>query len=171
MLAAAGGFAAGRPNWIIRLLAGVIAVVLAFSAEGVFGAVRACFRRYANFTARAGRPEFWYFVLFVLLGGLGTFLVDVAVLGYDPAEPGPYPVSTLFDLAVCIPGISVTTRRLHDIGRNGWWQLIEFSGVGIVVVFAWACMKGVEEWNEFGPPPSTPSSSGSATDIKHPETL
>ena len=82
-------------------------------------AVKTCFKKYFDFKGRARRSEFWWFVLFVLIVSSAlTFLsVLVPAIGY---------VSLAFSLAVLIPEIAALTRRLHDIGRGGWWVLLMF---------------------------------------------
>lgn len=75
-------------------------------------AIRVCLQqKYADFSGRARRPEFWWFVLF-------CFLVSVALSIVHQW------LAWAFQLAVLVPSIAVGTRRLHDIGRSGWWQLI-----------------------------------------------
>ncbi len=100
-------------------------------------------KKYAVFTGRAGRREFWMFFLFnilisIVLGIVGKFLhIDI--------------LSTLYGLAVLLPGIGVGIRRLHDIGRSGWWLfigLIPFVGVIILIVY-WA-QQGMPGANQYG---------------------
>lgn len=81
-------------------------------------AVRTCFEKYVEFVGTAGRPEFWYFVLFVLLGNVALGIVDAILFGN-----GGF-LGALFGLATFVPSIAVGARRLHDIGKSGWWQLI-----------------------------------------------
>jgi uncharacterized membrane protein YhaH (DUF805 family) len=101
-----------------------------------FDAVSAGFRNYFDFQGRAIRPEFWWFMLFLFLLGLGTSVVDMG-LGFGDDMMGP--VNGIASLATLIPSISIGARRLHDIGRSGWWQLIALTGVGILVLIYWWC--------------------------------
>jgi uncharacterized membrane protein YhaH (DUF805 family) len=87
--------------------------------------VKVCFSKYADFSGRASRPEYWWFVLFLVLGGLLlSLLSDVLWL--------------LFTLATLLPSIATATRRLHDTGRSGWWQLIVLLPlIGLIVLLVW----------------------------------
>ncbi|MBC7139389.1 MAG: DUF805 domain-containing protein [Defluviimonas sp.] len=109
-------------------------------------AVRTCFNRYATFTGRARRPELWWFALFNLLAGAVLAVVD-AVLGFEF-------FSSIYSLLVLLPSLAVGARRLHDIGRSGWWQLLSLIPViGVLVLIYWYIQPGDPEANEYGPPP------------------
>lgn len=100
-------------------------------------AIKSGFTNYLNFEGRASRSEFWWWVLFVFLATLVTTLVH-------------HLLGNLFSLAVLLPGLAVTARRLHDIDRSGWWQL-----VGIIPVIGWLvmvywCLQPAREPNRFG---------------------
>ena len=87
-------------------------------------AIAACFSSYANFSGRASRPEFWWFFLFQVLASLGASMVGDWLNG-------------VVVLALLLPGLAVGTRRLHDIGRTGWWQLIMLTGIGYFLLMYW----------------------------------
>jgi uncharacterized membrane protein YhaH (DUF805 family) len=76
-------------------------------------AIKTCFSKYVDWNGRALRSEYWYFYLFLMLGIFVTVLID-AVLGTS-AFLG------LFFLGTILPMFFVTIRRLHDVGRSGWW--------------------------------------------------
>ena len=59
----------------------------------------------------------------------------------------------IFVLAVLVPNITVTVRRLHDVDRSGWWMLIPMTIIGIIPYLYWVCKKGDEGENRFGPEP------------------
>ena len=83
-------------------------------------------KKYADFTGRARRKEYWMFVLIYTL-----INIVLAVLGLDI-------ISIIFGLALFVPSISIAARRLHDTGRSGWWQLIlliPLIGFIILIVF------------------------------------
>ena len=106
-----------------------------------FDAVSAGFRNYFDFQGRATRPEFWWFVLFLFLLGLGAAVADMSFgLGSEDMA-GPFGIVS--SLATIIPTWSVGARRLHDIGRSGWWQLIALTGIGIFLLIYWWCQPAV----------------------------
>lgn len=112
-------------------------------------AVRTCFSKYADFTGRARRAEFWWFALFGLLGNLIFGVVDTALFGADVSILG-----SLFSLAILLPNLAVGARRLHDTDRSGWWQLLVFIPViGILVLIWWWTRPGDTGPNRFGPDP------------------
>jgi uncharacterized membrane protein YhaH (DUF805 family) len=92
-----------------------------------FDSIRICFKKYAEFTGRASRPEFWWFMLFVLL--VASALVYVNEVA-----------GKVFLIAVLLPQLSAGSRRLHDIGKSAWWQLFLLVPVGGIVLLGilWA---------------------------------
>lgn len=84
--------------------------------------VTTCLKKYAEFGGRAGRPEFWWFALFTLIVGL--------VLGWVSDILG-----MLVNLGLLLPSLAVGARRLHDIGKSGWFQLI-----WLIPFIGWAFM-------------------------------
>lgn len=116
---------------------------------GFAESVKACFTRYATFSGRARRPEFWWFALFSFLANIVVTVVEFAIFGYY----GDFsPLSTLFSLAMIIPSFAVGARRLHDTGRSGWWQLIVLIPlVGWIILIIWLATRGEEGPNAYGP--------------------
>ncbi|MEL6677513.1 MAG: DUF805 domain-containing protein [Pseudomonadota bacterium] len=117
----------------------------------MLAAIRTCFAKYATFSGRAMRPEFWYFTLFLILMEFVLTLVNSALFGpvttVYPAldgSGGSYTnqdynsgwLGTLFTLATLIPALSVSWRRLHDIGRTGWWSVIPLALTAITAIVA-----------------------------------
>jgi uncharacterized membrane protein YhaH (DUF805 family) len=88
-------------------------------------------KKYAVFSGRARRKEYWMFFLFNIIITVVLGVIDGII-----SEQGV--ISSLYSLAVLIPGIAVTVRRLHDIGRNGWWfflALVPIIGTIVLIVF------------------------------------
>lgn len=113
-------------------------------------AIASGFRHYVTFAGRASRSEYWLWVLFTVLGGIVTGVVDYAVFSDNDFSS---PLNTVFNLVCFLPSFAITFRRLHDIGRTGWWWLIAFTIIGIVVLIVWACQKSDAGPNAYGPPP------------------
>lgn len=124
-------------------------------------AVRTCFEKYATFRGRARRSEFWWFALFVFLAQFALGLIDAALFGTGPGATRL--LNPLFSLAVFLPSLAVSVRRLHDIGRTGWWVLIYLIPVvGFLVLLWWYTRPGEPVANRFGPPPAAPGPGGAA---------
>ncbi|WP_087548350.1 DUF805 domain-containing protein [Acinetobacter sp. WCHA39] len=105
-------------------------------------AIFTCFKKFADFKGRARRSEFWYFELFCVLISL--------VFSFFISED----VATIAMLITLIPSIAVSVRRLHDIGRSGWWMLITLVPiVGILLLLFWATQEGDSASNQYGEPP------------------
>jgi uncharacterized membrane protein YhaH (DUF805 family) len=109
-------------------------------------AVRTGFSKYATFSGRAARPEYWYWALFVFAVSIVLAIIDSLVFG-----TGIGVLQSLFDLAVLLPGIAVAVRRLHDIDRSGWWLLLGLIPVvGEIILLVWFCLRGTQGANRFG---------------------
>ena len=116
-----------------------------------FGAsIKTCFSKYAVFSGRASRSEFWWFALFGLIGGIVTLIVDVMVLRYSIEDFGP--TNTIFHVITFLPYLAVGARRLHDINRSGWWQLIALTIIGLIPLIIWLASAGEKKKNKFGQP-------------------
>ena len=112
--------------------------------------IKTCFNKFAVFSGRASRSEFWFFVLFGLLGGIIAIIIDVMILGYPYEENGP--INLIFSVAIIIPSIAVAARRLHDINKSGWWQLLWITIIGGILLIIWHATEGENKKNKFGPP-------------------
>jgi len=109
-------------------------------------------RKFADFDGRATRAEYWSFALINLLVTFLLRVVDV-MIGYYDVESGTGAISGLYTIAVIIPGLAVGARRLHDIGRSGWWQLIALIPIiGIIALFIMFMIDSKED-NEYGSNP------------------
>jgi uncharacterized membrane protein YhaH (DUF805 family) len=115
-------------------------------------------RKYADFQGRARRSEYWLWYLFVVV--VEVVLLGVAGAGHNPdGTPGPLGMVVmgllgLFALAIVIPGLAVSFRRLHDTNRSAWWILIGLLPlIGPIVLLVFMVMDGTPGPNRFGPDP------------------
>jgi uncharacterized membrane protein YhaH (DUF805 family) len=114
-------------------------------------AIKICLAKYADFSGRARRSEFWYFVLWLFLVSLVASILD-SILGTRWGK-GSGLVETVCNLALLLPSLAVGARRLHDISRSGWWLLIALvpcAGVIVLLVFFVLDSHGD---NQYGPSP------------------
>jgi uncharacterized membrane protein YhaH (DUF805 family) len=116
---------------------------------GFTGAIKSGFSHYVTFSGRAARSEYWYWVLFGFIVAVVSAILDGVIFPYS--DTGPIEVIT--SLALLLPGVAMSVRRLHDIDRTGWWVLITFTGIGVILLIIWACFKGTTGSNRFGPDP------------------
>jgi len=125
-------------------------------------------RKYFTFSGRSPRREFWMFVLINFIGAFILFFVDGLLFGYSTdlsSGSGGFSAAasvngvfgTIWALENFIPGIAVTVRRLHDIGKSGWWILIAIipivNFIGMFVLIYWCIKRGDEDTNDHGEPP------------------
>ena len=110
-------------------------------------AVNTALNRYATFTGRARRPEYWYFALFALLVVTTTAALDATLFPENLAGP----ITTLAGLLLLLPSLAVATRRLHDLDRSGWWMLVGLLPlVGWIILLVWLGGPGTPGANRFG---------------------
>jgi uncharacterized membrane protein YhaH (DUF805 family) len=111
-------------------------------------AIQSGFQSYVNFTGRAARSEYWYWTLFLVLMGIASALIDLALFPRSDLSP----INTLVELALLLPSLAVSVRRLHDLDRSGWWLfLILIPLIGAIWLLVWFCMRGTVGSNRFGP--------------------
>ena len=109
-------------------------------------AIRSGFVNYFNFSGRACRSEYWFWVLFLVLADIAVDIADSLIFG----DATYAPINLIFNLGVAIPGTAVSVRRLHDIDKTGWWSLLLLTVVGLFVLIYWALKPGDEGENRFG---------------------
>ena len=115
-------------------------------------AVSICFSKYATFSGRAPRSEFWYFALFSLIVGIAAVIGDIAIS--ISAQTPVRIVDPIVDLVLLLPTLSVQVRRLHDLDRTGWcWWFGLLPVIGWIVILVWDCTRGTAGSNRFGPDP------------------
>lgn len=123
---------------------------------GFGGAIATCFRKYVDFTGRARRAEYWWFILFYILLVFGLSILDAIMIGAGVRAGGGL-LSGLASLALFLPSLAVAVRRLHDTDRTGWWVLIAFIPlIGWIIYLIFVCQRGTEGPNRFGPDPLGP---------------
>jgi uncharacterized membrane protein YhaH (DUF805 family) len=122
-------------------------------------AVKSVLGQYATFSGRASRSEYWWWTLAVVLVMLAVGLVEGALLppmiGFEPyREQTGQPISMVVSLALLLPCLAVSVRRLHDRDKSGWWYLLGLIPViGPVVLLVWYVQAGTPGDNRFGPDP------------------
>lgn len=118
-------------------------------------AVTTVVRKYADFSGRARRAEYWWFTLAhsivilvpYLLGAVFTAL-DVKILGGLLLA-----IAVILALGLIVPGLAVFVRRLHDTGRSGWWYFLGLVPFGSIVLLVFTCLDSTPGPNQFGPNP------------------
>lgn len=105
---------------------------------------------YADFSGRATRSQYWYFVLFSMIFSIIASIIDYAIFGENKMM-----VNGFYNLAVLIPSISIGARRLHDTGKSGWRQLVGLipllGTVWFIILLATDTVAGD---NQYGPQPT-----------------
>lgn len=119
-------------------------------------ATRIVLSKYATFSGRASRSELWWWVLSVFVALTITRIIDGAVvapiLGFERFQSeGGQPLSVIVSLGVILPNLAVGARRLHDIGKSGWWLLIGLvPAIGMLVLLYFYVQPSEEGGNDFG---------------------
>ena len=102
--------------------------------------------KYFCFSGRARRKEYWMFTLFNIVISIILMVVD-AQMNKNILQP-------VYNLAVLLPALGVSVRRLHDIGKSGWWLLFVFLPiVGPIVLLVFTCLDSKPGENKYGPNP------------------
>jgi len=111
-------------------------------------------KKYAVFSGRARRKEYWMFVLFNFIFGLVASLIDLGIGLLTFAVFGLGLLSILYALAVFVPGLAVSVRRLHDVGKSGWYLLIVLIPIaGAIWFLVLTCTDSQAGDNKYGPNP------------------
>jgi len=108
-------------------------------------------QRATDFSGRSRRKEYWYFTLFNAI--VIIFIALFAVAFSDQGKPAilPFGVMMAYCLALFVPSLSVTIRRLHDIGKSGWWYFIAFVPlIGGIVLFVFTLLDSEPYANQWG---------------------
>jgi uncharacterized membrane protein YhaH (DUF805 family) len=111
-------------------------------------AIKDGFDHYTKFDGRAARPAYWWWFLFALLVSIGTNIIDAAIGSFGV-------ISGLAGLALLLPGLSVSIRRLHDTDHSGWWLfIILIPIIGFIVLLVFYLRDSDPGENKYGPPPA-----------------
>ena len=122
--------------------------------------------KYVTFSGRASRSEYWWFVAGVSLLSAATAILDIIVFGlpvdtscmsWEEAIAVQQPIgwfNLALIVAIILPSIAVTSRRLQDRGRSGWNQLWQLTIIGIIPVYYWLLMPAKEKSNKWGTNPA-----------------
>jgi uncharacterized membrane protein YhaH (DUF805 family) len=116
-------------------------------AHMTFGqAVQSALSNYASFSGRARRSEYWWFALFNLIVSIIASIIDAII--------GTPILALIIGLALLLPGLGLSFRRLHDTGRAGWWILIALIPlIGWIVLLVFFCQDSQPGPNQYGPNP------------------
>jgi uncharacterized membrane protein YhaH (DUF805 family) len=119
-------------------------------------------RKYAVFSGRARRKEYWMFCLFYVIFAIVLVIID-SILGIGGEDGGL--LSGLFVLAMLIPSIALTVRRLHDTDRSGWWLLIGLVPlIGGIILLVFTVEDSQSGENRYGPNPKSATATSLPTD-------
>ena len=124
----------------------------------MIAAFKTALSKYATLQGRASRPEYWWWVLALVILFAILRLVDGALvaplLGFEAfSEDAGQPISMLVSLGLLLPAISVSVRRLHDVDKSGWWLLLAFVPViGALILLYFYVQRSDDDANQFGAP-------------------
>jgi len=122
-------------------------------------AIRTCLQKYVTFSGRARRSEFWWWVLAYLAASTVAVIFDAAAFGHRNAL-----FSGLLSLVAFLPSLAVAARRLHDIDKSGWWQLLWLIPlIGPLILIFWWTRPGETGPNRFGLDPINPAAGADAS--------
>ncbi len=107
---------------------------------------------YIGFNGRASRSEYWFWILFTFVASFITGIIDGFVFGWEWEDP--VWISNVLGLIFFLPGLAVNVRRLHDVGKSGWWLLSSILILPILLLIYWAIIEGDANPNEYGEVPT-----------------
>lgn len=111
--------------------------------------VKALTENYCNFSGRSSRSEYWWFSLFGFIVGWAIGLI------FSRSQATMEIVSGAVTLILLLPSLGLSVRRLHDIGKSGWWILLGLIPViGQIIIIVWACRESNMYPNQYGPVPN-----------------
>ena len=122
-------------------------------AMDFFTSVKTCLLKYVDFNGRSSRSEFWYFFLFYFLLSVCAEIIDLEITGESFwVNAGFGPSQSIVLVLFILPSIAVCARRLHDVGKSGWWQIIHITIIGSIPIFLWCALRSDQNINRYGSP-------------------
>lgn len=113
-------------------------------------AVKTCFSKYAIFAGRARRSEYWWWILFTVLLSVAVTLLGALL----PISGSSVVLKFIMNVALFLPSLAVGIRRLHDIGKSGWWILLfVIPVIGVIILLIWFCRDSDAGENAYGARP------------------
>ena len=110
--------------------------------------ISTCMGKYGTFSGRASRGEYWWFYLFIILMSWGSEIVGAAIFPFG--NPMADILSGIVSLVFLIPVIAAGSRRLHDIGKSGWWQLLYIIPIiGWILLIVWLATNTKPEGDKY----------------------
>ena len=106
---------------------------------------------YVGFSGRASRSEYWFWVLFTMIVSFVTGIRDGFIFG---SEFGTGTISNIAAVIYFLPGLAVWVRRLHDVGKSGWWILSSILILPVLLLLYWLIIEGDSNPNEYGEVPT-----------------
>lgn len=111
--------------------------------------IRAIKDNYCNFDGRASRSEYWWYCLFTVI--LGVIISAI----FSSSQTAYAIVGGIINLALLLPSLGLCVRRLHDIGKSGWWIFLALIPVvGAIILIIWFCQASQPQTNAYGPVPN-----------------
>jgi uncharacterized membrane protein YhaH (DUF805 family) len=131
-------------------------------------AIKTCFLKTFTYSGRAKPSEYWWFYASMILALLVLFFARSLLWEYWPRDVPALSIAYLIVIDKVLDVVtwlitvfwlfarfSVASRRLHDVGRSGWWQLLEITGIGSILLFIWYVMPSQRTENRYGSPPAS----------------
>lgn len=114
---------------------------------GFVEALQLGFRNYFLFSGRSSRGALWFWVLATVIISIVLSAIDSILFGSENFGL----LEIIWNLVTFIPGIAIGARRLHDVNRSGWWQVIGITVIGLLVLIYWFVKPGQAQTNDYGP--------------------
>ena len=114
--------------------------------------IKTCAIKYKTFEGRSSRSEYFNFVIFIIILSIVCGFFDRIILGVSYWEYSGFgPMTFIYSIAA-IPGFAAAVRRLHDVNKSGWWQLIALTIIGLIPLIIWLASEGKKKKNKYGSP-------------------